>query len=62
MALRKDGKVIAEAVTDFFGDFKFDGLKPESGSYVVEVSQAANIHKTVDVELQQSVYLGDIYI
>ena len=33
--LEKDGKIIASQETNFFGDFKFDGL--EDGDYVAHV-------------------------
>ena len=34
----KDGKEVGRAETDAFGEFKVDGLEPNSGSYQVEVS------------------------
>jgi uncharacterized protein (DUF2249 family) len=36
--LKKGSAVLATQKTNFFGDFKFDGL--ENGEYVVEVSAA----------------------
>jgi hypothetical protein len=38
VALKKGSAVLATQKTNFFGDFKFDGL--ENGEYVVEVSAA----------------------
>jgi nitrate reductase beta subunit len=57
--LIKDGNSIAEMTTDNYGDFKFDRLDEESGSYTVEVS-ANGRSKSVDVELGVSRNLGEI--
>lgn len=42
VALLRAGKQVASAVTDVFGDFKFDALPPHSGSYLVRVSHPAH--------------------
>ena len=55
--LLKDGKAIATATTDAFGNFKFDGLEPHSGSYRIEARNAA-----VDVEIGDSCYAENIRI
>ena len=57
--LLKDGKIVAEATTDNYGDFKFDRLDENSGRYVVEVS-ASGRKKTVDTTLGNSTNLGEI--
>jgi len=59
--LYKDGRTLAEAVTDCFGDFKFDGLEENSGGYGVDI-KTPDASAGVDVELQSSVNLGDIYL
>lgn len=59
--LRAQQKV-AEAVTDDFGDFKFENLAPRSGSYSVEISHPQFEEKRVPVELDDSAYLGVINI
>ncbi len=41
VVLKKDGREIARATTDTFGEFKFDRLAPNSGSYRLEVTGAA---------------------
>lgn len=39
--LLKSGQVKATAITDTFGEFKFDGLDPDSGEYEVRVGDMA---------------------
>ena len=48
----KDGKEVGRATTDAFGEFKVDGLEPNSGSYQVEVSGSGG-------SLSNSFELGD---
>lgn len=57
--LVKDGSVVAQTVTDNYGDFKFDRLNEESGDYVVDVSSAGS-SVSRRVRLGASVYLGEI--
>jgi len=57
--LVKDGAPVAEAVTDNYGDFKFDKLTEESGDYVVEIV-SGKTKKRVDARLGASVSLGEI--
>lgn len=62
VALYRDGKKIGSTRSDTFGDFKFDGLAPGSGSYELEISSGATT-KRIAVELgRESVYVGDIRI
>ena len=58
--LLKNGACIAEAATDNYGDFKFDRLDENSGTYLVEVSIGDRGHKSVSVELGSSTNLGEI--
>mgnify|MGYP001158600092 FL=1 len=60
--LLKGSDVIAEATTDVFGDFKFDKLDQNSGGYKVEITADGHGSKSVDVELGESITLGDIYL
>jgi len=57
--LLKDDAVIAEGVTDNYGDFKFDRLEENSGEHIVEILSKRG-KKTVTVQLGASVNLGEI--
>ena len=59
VSLSQAGKVLARTVTDGFGDFRFDNLAGDGGTYRVEVSHA---HGSVwrDCVLSESVYLGEL--
>ena len=57
--LLKNDTVIAEGVTDNYGDFKFDRLEENSGEHIVEISSKLG-KKTVTVRLGASVNLGEI--
>lgn len=58
--LENAGSVVGEAVTDAFGEFKIEGLPPDSGRYRVVIEVAGGEAKRLDVELRKSVYLGRI--
>jgi Fe-S-cluster-containing dehydrogenase component len=58
--LESAGSVVGEAVTDAYGEFKIDGLKPDSGRYGVVIEAEGCATKRLDVELGKSVYLGRI--
>ena len=60
--LRQDGKIIAEAVSDDFGDFRFDGLEQNSGAYKVELMSEERGAQAIQVELAASINLGTIMI
>jgi hypothetical protein len=60
VTLLKDGNKVAKAVTDIYGDFKFDKLDDDSGSYTIEIAADGHDKKTVTAELGESVYLGEI--
>jgi Fe-S-cluster-containing dehydrogenase component len=57
--LTKDGRAVAETLSDNYGDFKFDKLDENSGRYVVEIT-ADGRTRTVEAELGASIYLGEI--
>jgi Fe-S-cluster-containing dehydrogenase component len=57
--LIKDGATVAAALTDTYGDFKFDRLEENSGLYSLEVAGLGR-NKTLEVKLGVSVSLGDI--
>ena len=58
--LERSGAVVGETVTDAYGEFKIDGLKPDSGRYGVVIEVAGRVAKRLDVELRKSVYVGRI--
>jgi hypothetical protein len=58
--LEKSGAVVGQAVTDAYGEFKIDGLTPDSGSYAVVIEAAGRVAKRLDVELKRSIYVGRI--
>jgi Fe-S-cluster-containing dehydrogenase component len=57
--LIKDGAVVASALTDNYGDFRFDRLDEGSGRYTIEVS-AFGRTKNVEAVLGESLNLGEI--
>jgi hypothetical protein len=58
--VERSGTIVGEAVTDAFGEFKVDGLPPDSGRYRVVVEIDGRETKRVNVDLGKSVYLGRI--
>jgi Fe-S-cluster-containing dehydrogenase component len=62
VTLRKDSRSLGEMVTDNYGDFKFQGLAEKSGEYVVTIESEGFAEKKIQVDLVESVYLGDIYL
>jgi Fe-S-cluster-containing hydrogenase component 2 len=58
--LESSGSVVGEAVTDAYGEFKIDGLLPDSGRYRVVIEVGGREAKRLDVELKKSVYVGRI--
>jgi len=57
--LIKDGRAVAETMSDNYGDFKFDRLDGNSGAYTVEI-EAGGRKTTVETKLGASVNLGEI--
>lgn len=60
VTLSKDGSKIADAVTDIYGDFKFDRLEDDSGAYNVQITANGHPAKTIEATLGESLYLGEI--
>lgn len=54
--------MIAESVSDNFGDFKFDGLAENSGIYNLEISLQGYIKKTIEINLKTSINAGTILL
>lgn len=58
--LESSGSVVGKATTDAYGEFKINGLEPDSGRYGVVIEVGGREIKRLDVELGRSVYLGRI--
>lgn len=56
--LSKDGRELVRATSDCFGEWKIDGLDPDSGSYRVEITGDAGRYATEVVIGKESRYLG----
>jgi len=59
--LIQNKKIISELKSDDFGDFKFDKLEENSGKYEVNIEYNSK-KKTVELDLENSIYLGNIYL
>lgn len=62
VVLERDGRALAEARTDPYGDFKFGGLEAGSGGYRVRIADERFAAKALDVALGESAYLGTIML
>jgi Fe-S-cluster-containing dehydrogenase component len=51
-----------QVTTDTFGDFKFDGLKENSGIYHIEISYEGREMKTLEAEVGKSASLGTVWV
>jgi Fe-S-cluster-containing dehydrogenase component len=58
--LLKGGHLVAESVSDNYGDFKFDRLDENSGGYQIEIVASGHGKKSVEVKLGASINLGEI--
>ena len=54
--------MVAETVTDNYGDFKFDKLDENSGRYLLEISARGRPKKTIETKLGASINLGEIRV
>ena len=62
ITLFKDSKKVNEAVTDNYGDFKFDNLEENSGRYSLEIVSKGYEKKTLEVDLTTSKNVGTILL
>lgn len=62
VTLEKDGRRVAEALTDAYGDFRFTGLEEGSGAYRVGISDARFAPKSLEVKLGGTVVIDDIVL
>lgn len=60
VTLRQHGRKLDSAVSDTFGDFKFDRLAARSGDYEVEIEHPKLGRASANVDLVDSQYIGNI--
>jgi len=60
--LFKEGVYIEEQMTDDFGDFKFDGLVPDGGTYSIVIGDDEGEERKVDIKLTKSLSVGTLCI
>ena len=60
VSLGRDGDVVASTKSDAFGDFKFDGLTEDGGTYDLSVALDGTIVFRTAVSVAASVYLDEI--
>jgi Fe-S-cluster-containing dehydrogenase component len=58
--LMKDNYIVAETVSDNYGDFRFDRLDENSGRYLVEVSAKDGTKRVIETKLGASINIGEI--
>ena len=51
-----------QAITDTFGDFKFDALKENSGTYILQIDYTGYTLKVIEVDLKKSFNAGTIVL
>ena len=56
------GAQLAQQRTDNYGDFKFDRLNKDSGTYAIEIFHPAHGRQVVAARSGESQYLGTIYL
>ncbi len=61
-ALFNDQVDAREVTADAFGDFKFDGLEPQSGTYRIEISYQSYPTMAINVDLVESTSLGVVML
>jgi Fe-S-cluster-containing dehydrogenase component len=61
VTLEAEGKTVASATTDGFGDFQFEGLAT-GGSYVLRIAAPGYVSQAITVKTYKSINLGDIVL
>ena len=62
VTLSREGIAIASTTTDLFGDFRFDSLEPASQCYRIDISHPGLGLAGIDVDLDDSRYLGEVLL
>jgi hypothetical protein len=60
--LVREGRVLDHATTDSFGDFKFDRLAADSGTYRIEIDVGGEETAQVEATLGRSLSVGTIWV
>lgn len=60
--LSNGDKVVGETVTNNYGDFKLDNLEGDSGKYSVEVEYSGYEKQTLNVDLKESINIGNVFL
>ncbi len=56
----KEGEVVSSTQSDVYGDFRFNGLDPQSGEYEIIIDAKSSGVKSVKTVLGESLHLGTI--
>lgn len=62
VSLCKDDEVVNEAITDIYGEFKFDNLEPNSGLYKVIIEESQYVTHSEIVDLKDSQVVEKIFL
>jgi len=62
VTLLKNSNKIDEAISDNYGDFKFDNLEENSGKYSLEIVHPDYKTKTLELDLKTSLNVGTIWL
>ncbi len=62
VTLYQGSEEVGKEISDPYGDFKADHLKPNSGSYRLEINHPEHEVKTLEVDLKTSINLGTIWL
>jgi len=60
VSLFQNGKPLDKNVTDCFGDFKFDGIEPDSGIYMIDMQSGDYGKRSIEVNMGESCNVGTI--
>jgi Fe-S-cluster-containing dehydrogenase component len=60
--LIRAGRVLKQVVSDEFGDFKFDGLPPDSGAYQIDIGDQSHGGASVEVTVNKSISIDTIWV
>jgi Fe-S-cluster-containing dehydrogenase component len=55
-------EIIARGTTDNYGDFKFNGIKQNSGRYIITIHYGNRDFKNVECDLKESLNVGVVFV